>query len=347
MSVVLVQRPTFIEGSDAPGADAVIARMFGGPESGCYLTTKLPDNTAIHPDADAATARIDYLVSNYGSWINGVWDSSWTATINVVPPDQPMVPVKLNHTDTALKQAMANGVPIPPTWRPSADYDAQAVFIQPHGDNGRLYELYAARPPERSASGGWECGYGGRMCSLFTRPYGHWVDWQTGAAAIDPWGPDGVAEKRLWGGMATSIPYSHTLITRRDIRRGVIDHPVGVVTGSAPVDEQAHWVWPAQRRDSGSWFDMPQGTRMRLLPDWEVDPAKPWLQRLIETAWRDYGTVQVDTAQGSGMNMRMEPGGIALVPGGFVNLSAFAKALPWRSLRRIADANDSIQTLTA
>lgn len=346
--------PEFAEGSDAPGADAVIGAMWGGPESGSWLTTKLPNNTAINPGSDAAVAEIvRQSKSPFTPWINGWNDNTWTSTINVVPDDIEMVPItpKGNATQsyaTSLRSVFAAGFPIPAGLKPSSDSDAELVLIQ-HGwtrtlagvqRRGRLYELWAVKDPEHSVSGNWEASWGGRYVNTRNDKRGHWFDfWWSEAAAPNDWTVDGIAMDHNWGAQATSIPLSHTIITRRDIIRGVIDHPWHIMLTGAPSDRQRGPVWPAQRWDGASWDIIPQGSRLRLPYDHVVNTNNHQLVQMMETAARDYGIVHTDTA--NGLVIRCEPGVRGLVTDPSIGASTLMRQFPWEKLQLLPVGSDS------
>ena len=346
--------PVFVSGSDAPGADAALRAMWGGAESGCWLTTKLPDNVAIATTSADAVAEIVRQAGTYTKWINGVNDNTWTSTINIVSVREPMRFVKArgNATQgyaTDLKAMFNAGIPLPRDLQPSSDADAELVIIQPDWTrtvsgtvySGRMYELWATQSPETSSSGLWESSWGGRMCGINTRTDGHPKDRFTGDADQ----ANGIAENHNWLAQATGIPLSHTLITRRDIKRGLIDHPVHFEAhGSDGTWPQTGPVWPAQRYDGASVTVLRQGMRFRLPPDHTINPSHPLLCRLIERAAMDYGLVFSDTA--TGITFRMEPGAKDFVSGG-VSIGAVMGAFPWSSLQQIKVGSDSNQNPTS
>jgi len=360
---------TFISGSDAPGADVVLDAMYGGPESGSWLTTKLPDNTAVEPTSATAVQYIVDTYNAYGGWINGVADGNWTSVINVVPADTPLVPVigkgNVEQEYAAdLKAMLAAGVPIPADIPPFApgDGDAELVIIQPDwvgtvaGNGGgtvtgRMYELWIAQHPSTTVSGEWECYWGGRMTGIMgdsapqawwdgykpINRYGHWIDY-----FVDDYAdPDTSYSNHNWGAQATSIPLTGTLLTRLDVLRGVINHPIHYELPIVDQSVQGTYTWPAMRWDGGSHQNCPHGTRMRFPAGYPINPAWPWLTKLIVTCIRDYGMVQTDTVgPTTGPTFRMEPGAADLVPGG-VNLGAVTSAIPWGDLEQIAVGSDT------
>lgn len=349
--------PSFIEGSDAPGAAAAMDALYGGAESGSWLTTKLPDNTAVAPNSAAAVAYINAMFQAYGGWLNGVINGNFTSVINVVPADQPLVPVVprgnlLSGNNPGLQFMFEQGVPIPPGIPPfpEGDTDAELVIIQPDWERtiggvtyrGRMYEMWVAVHPSTSPSGEWECYWGGRAAGTDGWLSGHWFDWWWGdAASPNGFEAEGIAWDHNMGAQATSIPIAGTILSRLDVVRGVIKHPLHYEMPLVPTQaDQVGNVWPAQRWDGGSYKDCPHGTRMRLPAGYTIDPGWPWLTQLIATAVRDYGMVQTDTVgPTTGPTFRLEPGAADLVPGG-VDISAIMNAFPWADLEVIAVGDD-------
>ena len=194
--------------------------------------------------------------------------------------------------------------------------DAELIVIRPDWTRtmagtcyaGRMYELWATtpRPVELRELG---VVVGRPECGINEHTDGHAADGFTGDARPRTTTREGHREDHNWVAQATSIPLSHTIISRRDIMRGLIDHPfhfmLNVADGTWP---QTGPVWPAQRYDGGSVTVCRQGFRFRLPHDWVIDPSHP---SIIPgpRARRDAVRPRVhDTVTGTGPTFRMEPG---------------------------------------
>lgn len=347
----------FVEGSDAPEADAALAAMWGGPESGSWLTTKLPADATIAAGSSAAVTEIVRQLGAYTPWINGVNSSAFTSLINVVPADTPMVSVTLLRDEAyalSLKHLLAAGVPIPDgVTRPDPliDTDLEMVFIQPGWERtlngltwrGRMYETWVTLYDTGTSV--WTCYWGGRMVGILDDLTGHPYDWWWGPVDDgDPFGAQGVGTDHNFGAQATGIPLSHTMITRRDLKRGVIDHPWHFMLHAADgTHPQAAAVWPAQRWDGSSVDVLPQGSRLRLPPGHVINPAHPQLTRILEQAAIDYGVVFTDTAEG--VTLRMEPGADAYLDAP-IDIGEVMTAFPWADLQLLEVGSDAVQTPT-
>lgn len=325
---------SFVEGSDAPGAAAGLDMLYGGDESGSWLTTKLPDNTAVASTSPGSVGWINDMFAAGGTWVNGVNDGNFTSIINVVPVDAPIQEVVpqgrvLESYATGLASVFEHGLPIPAETPPFpvGDTDAEMVLVQPdwqatiNGNtyHGRMYELWVAVHPDISPSGLWEAYWGGRAAGV--NDYGvwgsgHWFDWWWDDAAVDSFTLNDVASDHNWGAQATSIPLVNTIISRLDIIREVCKHPVHFMLPGVDLVDQMTPVWPAQRWDGSSTTLCRQGMRFRLPYDYVINPAWPWFTQFLAQAAKDYGLVFTDTA-GAGVTFRGEPGFADLVPGGF------------------------------
>jgi hypothetical protein len=334
--------------------------LYGGFESGSWLTTTLPANRAINTaGTPAAVAEIQRQITTYTPWISGSYSASWTSTLNVVPADQPLVPVTLvgdrvgQGYAQALIETLANGLPLPPGLTAPPDADAEVTVIQPdwvrpgggYGYTGRLYELWVTKDPSQSGGLGWTAYWGGRMVDVMARKNGHWSDWWWGDAGVDSWGANGVAEDHNWGAQATSIPLVGTIISLRDIQRGIIKHPIGLLmNGADGTHPQAGPVWPAQRWDGASVDVLRQGSRLRLPANWVVNTSHHIFTQMLEVAARDYGFVFTDTS--AGVAVRMEPGDWTPWMSVF-NPSQVMRDFPWGSLQLLTVGSDSNQNPVA
>jgi hypothetical protein len=328
---------------DAP-LDA-LDRLF--PE-GCWLTALLPPSRATHANSAAGVAE---LVRQVGAALPNINMGEYSARIDIVAPDQPLVPVDLRSTYASapwaaqIKQVLAAGIPWPT--------DAAGAFLSPNGGTdgtlavvmpgyvnggltGAIWELWGAFPPD--ASGRGQALLGGRMLGTRQRLVGHGID---RGSSSDPaqWTATGTGEQHGMMTTAAKVPLSHCVMRKAELARGIVRHPIGFGymqgTASPPV-------WPAQGWDSASRVVLPQGARFALPHGWVIDPAKPRIQRIIEATWRDHGLVAVDTS--SNVSLRAEPGSEAYFNG--LRPDQIIHALPWSKLVRLADGSDGCPTPT-
>src|SRR6266496_4542512 len=91
-----------------------IYRQLFLPES--YVNKPLADDLAIDPITPQVVTELLKFTGKLG--IN---TKQWTAVPNVVPKDQPLVPVKHRiTTPNNLTQVFTTGVPIPEGWAPTS-----------------------------------------------------------------------------------------------------------------------------------------------------------------------------------------------------------------------------------
>jgi hypothetical protein len=286
-----------------------------------FWNTPLPGDVALDTAANVdAPAELARQASTLGTYVNR---TAWTADVEIVPPDQPLVPVLLRKPDNGTKLAavLATGVPIPPGWQPTPDPDARGIFYQPGyvspdgRFSGRLYELQGVRRENPATAGGfqWSATWGGRMSSAAGNP-GHWINWQySGYRYGTPADPDSTYQRKEWGATATSLPDAEGTITADDVAKGRINHAILIsVPYSRPCGATPRW--PAQRCDgwkSGS--PLAQGMRIRL-PTGYAPRCANQFGRMVEQALEEYGGVIGDTA--GAVTVREEPRAPAVdVPG--------------------------------
>lgn len=186
------------------GLGSRMAAAWGGAGNGSWIYTKLPQNTAIHPNTAQAVADIVAETTGFKPLSNPpkqsypTWNTrNFTATVNVVPVTQPYVPVRIRLArilTSAFEQGQVSmaraGVPIPdgvePTIDPktgTADSDGTIVIYQPDwkwpgrpADPqywGRYYEIWGAVSPAQNVALGnaseWTAKQVGRVCGASTR----------------------------------------------------------------------------------------------------------------------------------------------------------------------------------
>lgn len=241
-------------------------------------------NTRLAPDAPvargsaAAVANLVEQVRRAGTWINS---SEYSVPIYQVPAGQPTFEVRLDtpsamYTNTAdaveLSRALA-AVPIPLGARPSAGTDHHLVIWQPSTDT--LWELWLARRAIGLRGLEWRAAWGSRIDHVSTS--------------------DGI-NTHPFGATASGVSIVGGLMTGDEVRRQVIPHALALAVPDTAADR---FVWPANRTDGRltAAAAIPQGTRLRLDPDLDVDAlALPPLARAMALAAQRYGIVVRDHA---------------------------------------------------
>ena len=165
-----------------------------------------------------------------------------------------------------------SAVPIPDYAAQADGTDAEMVIYQPSTDS--LWEFWQAR----KVDGQWQACWGGGMKNVSKNP-GIWANHR--------------------GTTATSLPFMGGQITPDELRKGEINHAIGI----SLVDLEKHSIvsWPATRSDGYNPKDepnrIPEGLRFRL--DHSVDVEKlnlPRAGKIIARAAQKYGFVVWDKA---------------------------------------------------
>jgi hypothetical protein len=328
--------------------------QFMAPSS--FWNTPLPPNVALNT---ADTAKV-------GAWLQTdakraapyVNTTKYTAAHHVVPPDQPLIPVRLWRASwnggipsyaTPLRDMLLTGLPIPAGYTPQGDTDDEGSFYMPAWQgvmknglvlSGRLYEAWRLRPntDPNTPHIPWECQWGGRLSGVATS-VGHYIDRYTKSGdRIYPYSPSDpvkadLYEEAKWGVMATSLPLYASMIKTADIQAGVIKNAIGLAI-STPA---AGYRWPAQRSDGtpGATWPVQEGMRLRLPAGYVPAPTLGSFTKLVAIAARDYGFVVVDKS--SQTTIRTEPSARPLL--GTQSYNALA-GFPWASLQVLATGND-------
>jgi hypothetical protein len=198
--------------------------------------------------------------------------NAYAAPLVTVPAGQPRVRVKLDQPPNYapdLATAFAS-VPVPPHTRAAPGTDQNLVVWQPATDT--LWEFWRFRPD----GNGWQASWGGRLDEVSTGP------------AVYEGG------RRTWGATASSLPLAGGVITPRELRRGQIDHALGV---GIPQARRNAYALPAQRTDgeSACRFAPPEGARFRLDPAVDVESLDlPPAAKTIAHAVQRYGMIVGD-----------------------------------------------------
>jgi hypothetical protein len=251
--------------------------------------------------------------NHYPPTINAL---NYSAPVYTVPAGQPRVKVTMvggrESYGGAIATQLAAGVPIPPGARAAWGGDHHMVVWQPATDT--MWELWEAD----DSTGRWTAQWGGVMRHVSANP-GYFSD----PSGIEP------------GATATSLPLVGGLITRADVRRGVIDHALAM---AIPNDRYAVWAHPAQRSDGGvdAVDAIPAGARFRLDPRVDVDSLDvPPFTRMLARAAQRYGIYVRDTSPVVTFYAE-DPAGIGSDPwSGAIRPSApeVLQAFPWHDLQ--------------
>ena len=205
----------------------------------------------------------------YLPWIN---TTQYSEPVYTVPADQPKVKVTLDKSSTdaqttALRTALAAGVPIPDNAVPAAGTDKNLVIYQPSTDTMWEFWLTAKK------ADGWHTSWGGKMTDVSTNP-GHFT-----------------LPNNRWGAAATSLPLMGGLMRISELQSGKIDHALAL---SLPEVRATMYSLPAQRTDGQITSEnaVPEGTRFRLPANLDLSKiVMPGITRQIAVAAQKYGIV--------------------------------------------------------
>ena len=280
----------------------------------------LPKDAPLHPNSENfARDFVRQLRAHYGHvTIN---TNRFSAPIYVVGPEvqasvvTPWDCQKRGYLDKRLA-AQWQAVPIPSNAEAAHDSDGEMAVYQPATDT--IWEFWKAR----KAEGRWEACWGGRMQNV-SKNGGIWP--------------------HPYGATATGLPIIGGTITVDELRRGHIDHAMGI---SLVEVEDWHVVsWPANRSDgynpSRLSNRIPEGLRFRLDPRIDVDKLQLHpIAKIIARAAQTHGFVVWD--KGGAIALRAEDPTrfIALgQPNPYVDLwkgtvtSAILAGFPWDRLQ--------------
>jgi hypothetical protein len=258
-------------------------RTIFDPDS--WITAPLTATAPLDPDQSLA-ARLRSQVAQFGTWVN---TTEWSSPLYVVPADEPRRKV---HIDTAHSRygprdigymaAEFESVPLPPDAEAAGPQegltttawaDHELIVYQPATDTAwELYHLVRDSNRRFSATGG------GRITGV-----------SHSNGDYDPW-PSGTPH----GMTGSGIPMLAGLQRIEELRRGTVDHAVGV---SIPHVQKDVIRSPATRTD-GEWTTqdaVPEGTRFRLPADLNIDslPITPYA-KIVAKAIQAHGLVIVD-----------------------------------------------------
>lgn len=236
----------------------------------------IPKDAPLHPDSENFVHDfLRQLKAYYGH--ASINTGAFSAPIYIVGPDMRPSAVtqwdcqKRGHLDKRLAEQW-RGVPIPSYAEPSQDRDGEMTVYQLSTDT--LWEFWKAR----QVDGHWQACWGGGMPNV-SKSDGIWP--------------------RYYGAVATGLPLLGGMISVDELRRGRIDHVMGIALVQAD-----HWnvfSWPANRSDGSNPTKIPnripEGLRFRLDPSIDVDALHLHpVAKIIAKAAQTYGFVVWDKA---------------------------------------------------
>jgi len=249
------------------------ARVFA-PDSFWYQP--IPKNAPLHPNSANFAAEFLRQKKAYYGTVN-INTKAYACPIYVVGPN--VKPVKVTEWDCQHKgwkdpklATQWRAVPIPDYAAQADGTDAEMCIYQPSTNS--LWEFWQAR----KVDGQWQACWGGGMQNV-SKNSGIW--------------------ERPYGTTATGLPFIGGQITPDELRRGTIEHVMGI----ALVDLEKHSVvsWPATRSDGynpkNQPHRIPEGLRFRLDPSVDVEALNlSPVGKIIARAAQKYGFVVWDKA---------------------------------------------------
>jgi hypothetical protein len=143
--------------------------------------------------------------------------------------------------------------------------------------------------------GQWRAAYGGVIRGVSQSP-GYYRDRLDASGAV--------IEKSGWGSSATKMPVAAGLLTKADLERGRIDHALsfGVPNSddATSIIRSGAFAYPAQDSDGRATQpgSIPEGARLRLDPDYDVNQLSNPVVRMLAVAAQDYGMILHDGSGG-------------------------------------------------
>lgn len=270
-------------GHDLKGANAseLPNRVFS---SDSFWYRPIPREVALHPNSVAFVEDFQRQIKKfYGNvTINATAYSSPVYVVDAATPTVKVTQWDCHKSGYFDKQFEVDwqAVPIPDYALPSSGTDAEMTIFQP--STNTMWEFWRARKTES----GWEACWGGRMANV-SQSKGIWT--------------------RRYGTTATGLPFVGGQLTVEELRRGRIDHVMGIT-----LVETENWdkfSWPANRSDGYNPNKLPnriqEGQRLRLDPSVDVERLKLHpIAKIIARAAQTYGFVVWD--RGGSIALRAE-----------------------------------------
>ncbi|MDP2246670.1 MAG: DUF4124 domain-containing protein [Nitrosomonadales bacterium] len=244
----------------------------------------IPKNVPLHPKSAEFNADFLRQKAAYYGTVN-VNTKEYASPVYTVAANVPTV--KVTEWDCQKKGFSAkelipqwSAVPIPSYAVPSKGTDAEMTIYQPSTDT--VWEFWQAR----KVKGKWQACWGGRMQNASRN--------------------NGVFPGQ-YGTTATSLPFLGGQVTAEELRRGEINHAIGI--SLVEVEHHDIYSWPANRSDGFNPKKIPnripEGIRLRLDPSVDVDSLKmSRAGKIIAKAAQKYGFVIWDKA--GAISIRMQ-----------------------------------------
>lgn len=265
--------PAFVTNITNAAAPAIPDHVFAADS---FWYAPIPADAPLHPNsANFVKEFIRQKKAYYGTV--SINTSAYACPVYVVGAD--VAPVTVSESDCQHKgfkdKRLAeqwNAVPIPSYAAPGDGTDEEMCIYQPSTDS--LWEFWQTR----KIDGRWQACWGGGLHNASKNP-GIWPD--------------------HYGTTATSLPFLGGQIRPDELKRGSIDHVMGI----ALVDCEKYNIfsWPATRSDGYNPHNepnrIPEGLRFRLDPAINVDSLKlSPAGAVIAKAAQKYGFVVWDKA---------------------------------------------------
>lgn len=244
----------------------------------------IPKDAPLHPDSENLAREFAHQIKAYYGHV-GINTGRFSSPIYIVGPEVRPSTVtqwdcqKRGHLDKRLAEQW-RAVPIPSYAEPAQDSDGEMTVYQPSTDT--LWEFWKAR----KVDGQWQACWGGSMPNV-SKSDGTWP--------------------RYYGATATGLPLIGGMITADELRRGQINHVMGIAL--VQVERWNVVSWPANRSDGYNPSKLPnripEGLRLRLDPTVDVDALRlnP-VAKIIAKAAQTYGFVVWD--KGGAIVLRAE-----------------------------------------
>lgn len=244
------------------------------PDSFWYK--EIPSKVALHPKSDAFVKEFLRQKSAYYGNVN-INLTSFASPVYFATQNTPKVKVtewdcqRKGFKDENLAQQWSE-VPIPEHAIPAKGSDAEMTVYQASSDT--LWEFWRMEKQQ----GQWRACWGGRMPNASKN--------------------EGVF-KTFYGTTATSLPFISGQITAEELKRGEINHVMGI--SLVDIEKFTEFSWPANRSDGYNPNNepnrIPQGLRFRLDPSINVDKLNLHpVAKTIAKAAQKYGFVIWDKA---------------------------------------------------
>ncbi|MCX7047557.1 MAG: DUF4124 domain-containing protein, partial [Candidatus Sumerlaeota bacterium] len=248
--------------------------MIFAPTSFGY--SPIPTTAPLHPNsAHFATELLRQINAYYGTVSINL--TFYASPIYIADANVPTVKVtewdgqKKGFSDKNLAKQW-EAVPIPEYAEQADGTDMEMTVYQPSSDT--IWEFWLTRKVNNQ----WQATWGGRLKNV-SKSQGIWT--------------------RPYGTCATGLPFLGGQISPEELRRGEINHVLGI----SLVDAEKWSVvsWPANRSDGYNPKDapnrIPEGLRFRLDPAVDVDALKMHpIGKIIAKAAQKYGFVVWDKA---------------------------------------------------